>query len=222
MKQLQKLAEECKKYPNGEEFAHRILGNDSLNGRIISGAEIGCLVLGYDIQERLPKSESRMKFEKVTEKVIEMEVLGIAGFLYKKMDRNGKPYWIFTEINTGLMVGEGKTRKEAIDNAEEHIKNKGIDETKKIIESNIKSGEIAPKDGYYLCNGFEFSDESRNKYLEEMGKINDDLKTAGFCSKLKLDGYTRTADLMRFTDDILDEMRLHKDIVIKFYNENIK
>jgi hypothetical protein len=220
MKNLKELSEECKKYPSGEEFARRILGDDSLNGRILSGAEIGYLILGYDIQERLPKMESKLKFEKVTEKVVEMEILGIAGFLYKKMGSNGKPYWNFTEINTGLMVGEGKTRKEAVAIAEERLKSNGIEESKKLVESKINAGEVAPKDGYYKCIGFDFDENERNKYLDEMGKINDELKTAGFCSKLKLDGYTRTADLVRFTDDILNEMLLHKDILIKFYNEN--
>ena len=202
------LKKEVKKYDTAQNFVKGIIDGN----RCITGVEMSELILGYNIQDKLPKLESYTVFKKIEGKVKEFKILNFNCLLHKT-----PADWSITEKSTGLQLSHDKTIEGAKKIAESNINQRGIIETQKAIDSNDK----APIDDYYTCNGTENTPESKDIYYNAVNKINNDLANAGFTTRLKFEGWTGTVDLMRFTDNMLNELKWdNPKILIEFYNQN--
>jgi len=102
------------------------------------------------------KSESREreitvfgKQQKVKTKPIELNLgYGHPFEIAKREFGSGRSDWIILESSTGLKVGDGKTQKEAISNAESMIKNytPTENEFKKLIEKSLSSENVLKRE----------------------------------------------------------------------------
>lgn len=88
---------------------------------------------------------------------------GLTLYVYKSNEpyKPDKYYWYVVEERTGLSLGRGETRKEAIENALTAIETRSIDTIRKGIDLAIEKYGISPMCKPTYLRGDQYDDDSR-------------------------------------------------------------